>query len=281
MTKHNKIKITLTPGKEYFPELFQLWPEWKTGGVDYIQIPISPDKKLPKDTVIWELAKKSELPQSGIGINIHIEDLEDKKKEIEKWLENPEKFLQIETSGISDSGFQVSDFNDNQVKWLISLEKWTDLAFLEVPPEDQKNFGLRIKESINKEEIPGALVLIGDWCLKNRINNITFTPPVTPSDSVTYIRLFSSSLRSLSLKLHGVHLVSCPTCSRCHADLRPLAHETATALKDVTIPLEVAVMGCEVNGPGEAKAADVGIAFGEGVALLFEHGEIKKEYLQI
>jgi len=70
-----------------------------------------------------------------------------------------------------------------------------------------------------------------------------------------------------------VELISCPTCGRCEIDLVAIATEVEERLQKVTTPLKVAVMGCVVNGPGEAREADVGIAGGKGVGLLFRKGE--------
>lgn len=78
-------------------------------------------------------------------------------------------------------------------------------------------------------------------------------------------------LRSLDLRA-GPWLVSCPTCGRCQVDLAPLAREVAAALRELEAPLTVAVMGCEVNGPGEARQADVGLAAGRGRAVIFARG---------
>ena len=80
-------------------------------------------------------------------------------------------------------------------------------------------------------------------------------------------------LRSLGLRA-GPDLVSCPTCARAHIVLEPLARRVEAALESVQAPITVAVMGCEVNGPGEAKWADVGVAAGRGSALLFRHGTV-------
>lgn len=79
-------------------------------------------------------------------------------------------------------------------------------------------------------------------------------------------------LRSLDLRA-GPWLVSCPTCGRCQVDLASLAREVAAALRTLDAPLTVAVMGCEVNGPGEARQADVGLAAGRGRAVIFARGE--------
>ena len=80
-------------------------------------------------------------------------------------------------------------------------------------------------------------------------------------------------LKSLGM-LKGPQLVSCPTCGRCRVDLPTLAREVAQMLQDCDQEITVAVMGCEVNGPGEAKEADLGVAAGKGRVALFRHGEV-------
>ena len=79
-------------------------------------------------------------------------------------------------------------------------------------------------------------------------------------------------LKALGLR-GGARLVSCPTCGRCRVDMRPVAEAVRDGLKGISADITVAVMGCEVNGPGEAKDADLGIASGAGRALLFVKGE--------
>jgi (E)-4-hydroxy-3-methylbut-2-enyl-diphosphate synthase len=97
------------------------------------------------------------------------------------------------------------------------------------------------------------------------------------ADPVEEVRVARTLLKSLGLKFGGVTLTSCPTCGRCSVEMIPIAERVERRLAEVRAEVSVAVMGCEVNGPGEAKAADVGIAFGhEGVGLLFEGGEIVK-----
>lgn len=83
-------------------------------------------------------------------------------------------------------------------------------------------------------------------------------------------------LQAAGLRQDGPNLISCPTCGRTNIDLIPLANEVEQRLKSVTKPITVAVMGCVVNGPGEASAADVGIAGGRGNGILFAHGEVLK-----
>ena len=81
-------------------------------------------------------------------------------------------------------------------------------------------------------------------------------------------------LRTLGLRKGGIEVVSCPTCGRTQIDLIGLANKVETMVEDIPLELKVAVMGCVVNGPGEAKEADIGIAGGKGEGLLIKKGEI-------
>lgn len=84
-------------------------------------------------------------------------------------------------------------------------------------------------------------------------------------------------LKALGLKSDSVQIVSCPTCGRTKIDLIGVANEVENALRDCTKKIKVAVMGCVVNGPGEAREADIGIAGGDGCAMLFKKGEILRK----
>ncbi len=84
-------------------------------------------------------------------------------------------------------------------------------------------------------------------------------------------------LRGLGLRKRGVEIISCPTCGRCEVDVIRMAEKVEDALSHIEEPLKVAVMGCVVNGPGEAKEADVGVAGGRGVGLIFSRGKVIKK----
>ena len=84
-------------------------------------------------------------------------------------------------------------------------------------------------------------------------------------------------LKSLGLRQRGIELISCPTCGRTEVELITLAESVEKALAHINQPLKIAVMGCVVNGPGEAKHADFGIAGGKGVGLIFRHGEVLRK----
>lgn len=80
-------------------------------------------------------------------------------------------------------------------------------------------------------------------------------------------------LRSLELRSKGIRIISCPTCARCRTDFPAMVRSIEKRLETINKSLDVAVMGCEVNGPGEARAADIGIAFGDQKGMLFKNGE--------
>ena len=94
------------------------------------------------------------------------------------------------------------------------------------------------------------------------------------ADPVEEIKAGKSILRAAGLLNDSVNVISCPTCGRTKIDLIKIADIVNEAVKDIHKPLNVAVMGCVVNGPGEAKEADIGIAGGDGCAVLFKKGEI-------
>ena len=96
-------------------------------------------------------------------------------------------------------------------------------------------------------------------------------------DPVEEIRVGFELLRSLKIRERGPELISCPTCGRTRIDLFGLAEAVEKYVQTMESPLKIAVMGCVVNGPGEAKHADIGVAGGNGVGIIFKKGEIWKK----
>ena len=92
-------------------------------------------------------------------------------------------------------------------------------------------------------------------------------------DPVEEVYAAKDILKAAGLRKEGVNIISCPTCGRTRIDLIGLVNKVDAALKDCQKPITVAVMGCVVNGPGEAREADIGIAGGDGWGMLFEKGE--------
>ncbi len=92
-------------------------------------------------------------------------------------------------------------------------------------------------------------------------------------DPVEEVRACWTLLSALGLRRRDPELVSCPTCGRCQVDMIPIAQEVEERLRQVHRPIQVAVMGCVVNGPGEAAGADIGVACGKGSGVVFAHGK--------
>jgi len=96
-------------------------------------------------------------------------------------------------------------------------------------------------------------------------------------DPAEEVRVGFEILKTLELAYHGITVISCPTCGRCKIDLEEIASEVEKQTRHIRQPLRVAIMGCEVNGPGEAADADVGLAGGNGVGLIFREGEVVRK----
>ena len=96
-------------------------------------------------------------------------------------------------------------------------------------------------------------------------------------DPLEEVKSAKMILRTLGLRKGGIEVVSCPTCGRTQIDLIGLANQVQNMVEDIPLDLKVAVMGCVVNGPGEAKEADIGIAGGIGEGLLIKNGEVYKK----
>jgi len=96
-------------------------------------------------------------------------------------------------------------------------------------------------------------------------------------DPAEEVRVGYEILRALNIRHRGPELISCPTCGRCQVNLFNLADEVERHVQNMETPLKIAVMGCVVNGPGEAKEADIGVAGGKGVGIIFKKGKLYKK----
>ena len=99
-------------------------------------------------------------------------------------------------------------------------------------------------------------------------------------DPVEEIRVGYEILKALNIRKHGPDIISCPTCGRCNIDLFDIAEKVENALMYKPAPIKIAIMGCVVNGPGEAKEADIGIAGGSGTGILFKKGKVVRKFPQ-
>jgi (E)-4-hydroxy-3-methylbut-2-enyl-diphosphate synthase len=99
-------------------------------------------------------------------------------------------------------------------------------------------------------------------------------------DPVEEVRVGFEILRALDIRQRGIELISCPTCGRCSIDLFGLVERVEKTLLTKTLPLKVAIMGCVVNGPGEAREADIGVTGCDGMGILFKKGEVVRKFPQ-
>jgi len=97
-------------------------------------------------------------------------------------------------------------------------------------------------------------------------------------DPVEEVRVGYEILKALDIRRHGPDIISCPTCGRCKIDLFNIVERIEKALLLNPLPIKLAIMGCVVNGPGEAKEADIGIAGGDGTGILFKKGKVIKKF---
>ena len=99
-------------------------------------------------------------------------------------------------------------------------------------------------------------------------------------DPVEEVRVGFEILKALGIRRRGPEIIACPTCGRCNIDLFDIVERVEKALMSAAEPLKIAIMGCVVNGPGEAKEVDIGIAGGDGVGVLFRKGKVVKKFAQ-
>jgi (E)-4-hydroxy-3-methylbut-2-enyl-diphosphate synthase len=97
-------------------------------------------------------------------------------------------------------------------------------------------------------------------------------------DPVEEVRVGFDILKALNIRRHGPEIISCPTCGRCKINLFDIVECVEKALLLNPMPIKLAIMGCIVNGPGEAKEADIGVAGGDGTGILFKKGEVIKKF---
>ncbi|MCL2350232.1 MAG: flavodoxin-dependent (E)-4-hydroxy-3-methylbut-2-enyl-diphosphate synthase [Defluviitaleaceae bacterium] len=101
------------------------------------------------------------------------------------------------------------------------------------------------------------------------------------ADPIEEVRAAKEMLQALRLRTFGPEIISCPTCGRTEVDLIPIANEVRQRIRHIASPISVAIMGCVVNGPGEAKECDIGIAAGKGAGILFKKGEIVRKISEV
>jgi (E)-4-hydroxy-3-methylbut-2-enyl-diphosphate synthase len=99
-------------------------------------------------------------------------------------------------------------------------------------------------------------------------------------DPVEEVRVGFEILKALDIRRRGPEIIACPTCGRCNIELFDIVEQVEKALMTTAEPLKIAIMGCVVNGPGEAREVDIGIAGGDGNGVLFRKGKVVKKFPQ-
>ncbi len=99
-------------------------------------------------------------------------------------------------------------------------------------------------------------------------------------DPVEEVRVGYEILKALGIRQRGPEIISCPTCGRCNINLFDIVEQVEAALLSIASPIKIAIMGCVVNGPGEAREADIGIAGADGSGVLFRKGKVVKKFPQ-
>ncbi len=238
-------------------------------GVDKIRI--NPGN-IGDDTKVAEIAKAAK--DAGIPIRVGVNSGSLPADILEKYgHDNPEGFVEAALRQVEL--LEKNDFHDIVIAMKSSNVNIAWQAYLLLAQKVDYPFHLGITEAgtlesgtIKSSVGLGAILIhgIGD----------TIRVSLT-ADPVEEIKIGKAILKALELKKEGVEIISCPTCGRCEIDVIRLARSIEKKTAHYKTPLKVAVMGCVVNGPGEARAADIGITGGRGQGLLFKKGEIVKK----
>ena len=223
----------------------------------------------------WKVAEITKAAaDAGIPIRVGVNSGSLPEDVIEKYgYDDPEGFVEVALRQIEI--LEKNNFHDIVIALKSSSVNTAYYAYKLLADKTDYPFHLGITEAgtlhtgtIKSAIGIGALLLdgIGD----------TMRVSLT-ADPVEEIKVARTILKALELKKEGVEIISCPTCGRCGIDVIKLAGSIEQKTAHLKTPLKVAVMGCVVNGPGEARAADIGITGGDGLGLLFKNGEIIKK----
>ena len=235
-------------------------------GIDKIRI--NPGNIGSEDRVkaVADICRQKNIP---IRIGVNGGSME---KEILAKYGHPTAEALVESAAYHISLLEKYDFNDIVISmkssdvslmiaaYRLASEKFNYPLHLGVTEAGTKRMGI-IKSAVGI----GSLICdgIGDTIRVSLTDNLT-----------EEIKAGYDILKACGVYKKGVNIVSCPTCGRTKIDLIGLAKRTEEALEDIDKDITVAVMGCVVNGPGEAREADIGIAGGDGCGIIFKHGEI-------
>lgn len=239
-------------------------------GIDALRINPGNIGEISHVAMIVTEAKKRSIP---IRIGVNAGSLE--KKILEKYGGHPTPAGMVESALQHIAILEKLDFHDIKISLKANDVPTTIKAYQLMSEAVDYPLHLGITEAGTiKSGIIKSAVGIGALLAQGIGDTIRVS---LTGDPVEEVRAGNEILKSLGLREYGPTLISCPTCGRCNIDLAEIAEQVENKLKNVRQPFKVAVMGCVVNGPGEAKEADIGIAGGKGEGLLFRKGKIIKK----
>lgn len=218
---------------------------------------------------VEKIAKKALKSKVPIRIGVNSGSLH---KEVLKIYGNPTPAAMVESAlkhvGIlEDLGFNLIKISLKSSNVIDTIKAYEMLA-------DKVDYPLHLGITEAGTLISGTVKsAIGIGYLLTEGIGDTFRVSLT-RDPVDEVRVAYEILRALDIRHRGPEIISCPTCGRCEIDLFSLVDKVEKALSGIKASPKVAIMGCAVNGPGEAKEADIGIAWGRGHGILFKKGEI-------
>ncbi|MFG1999426.1 flavodoxin-dependent (E)-4-hydroxy-3-methylbut-2-enyl-diphosphate synthase [Spirillospora sp. NPDC048911] len=223
------------------------------------------------DDKVGEIARAAKSAGVPIRIGVNAGSLD--KRLLEKYGKATPEAM-VESALWECSLFEEHDFRDIKISVkhndpVVMIEAYRQLAAACDYPLHLgvTEAGPAFQGTIKSSVAFGALLSQG---IGDTIRVSLSAPPVEE------VKVGSQILESLGLKQRGLEIVSCPSCGRAQVDVYTLAEQVTAGLKDFPVPLRVAVMGCVVNGPGEAREADLGVASGNGKGQIFVKGEVIK-----
>ncbi|GAA2574818.1 flavodoxin-dependent (E)-4-hydroxy-3-methylbut-2-enyl-diphosphate synthase [Actinomadura fulvescens] len=223
------------------------------------------------DDKVGEIARAAKAAGVPIRIGVNAGSLD--KRLLEKYGKATPEAM-VESALWECSLFEEHDFRDIKISVkhndpVVMIEAYRQLAAACDYPLHLgvTEAGPAFQGTIKSAVAFGALLSQG---IGDTIRVSLSAPPVEE------VKVGSQILESLGLKQRGLEIVSCPSCGRAQVDVYTLAEQVTAGLKDFPVPLRVAVMGCVVNGPGEAREADLGVASGNGKGQIFVKGEVVK-----
>lgn len=241
-------------------------------GIDAIRINPGNIGSLEKTQAVVEACKKKSIP---IRIGVNGGSL---SKEILEKFGGPSPEAMVESAMEHIKILEDLDFYDIAISLKNSDIFKTVEAYRLMSEKVDYPLHLGITEAggIKKGTIKSSIG-IGTLLLNGIGDTLRISLTGDPKEEV---KVGKEILRSLGLLNDKIKIISCPTCGRCNIDLIKFANEIEEQIEDIEKDITVAIMGCAVNGPGEAREADIGVAGGDGVGLIFKKGEIIKKIPQ-